>query len=104
MLMLRPRSASRTALVHCSAASRLSNTAAAVAVVSSPSMTFWKSGLLSRFQCASGYIDRDGRYAPPCRESPRFTGLNCSAISRNRCSLGTEFSSFFPRLAIAKTT
>ena len=36
-----------------------------------------KSGSLSRFQCESGDIDFDGRYAPPCRESPRFTGLNC---------------------------
>ena len=55
--MLRPRSASRTALMNCSAASRLSNTAAAVHVVSSPSMTCLKSGSLSRFQCASGDIE-----------------------------------------------
>ena len=66
-------------------------------------MTLLKVRVVSRFQCASGIMDRDGRYAPPWRESPRFTGLNCKAISRNCRSLGTEFSSFFPRLAIAKT-
>ena len=48
-----PRSASVTALTKSSAASRSSNTAAAVVAVSRPSMTASKSGVMSRFQCDS---------------------------------------------------
>ena len=52
----------------------------------------------------NGFIEREGRSAPPWRASPRFTGLKRRAISRNFFNLGTEFSSFLPRLAIANTT
>src|ERR1700681_4657623 len=103
ILMLNPNSASRTAFVHASAASRLSNTAATVVGVSRPAITASKSGLLLRRQCEKGFNDFEERIAPPWRESPRFTGLNWRAISRNFRRRGTEFSSLRPRLAMAKT-
>ena len=53
-------------LTNFSALSRSSNTAAQVVTSVRPSTTAWKSGALSRDQCASGFICRDGRIAPPC--------------------------------------
>ena len=59
--------------------------------------------LLSRFQCATGVREAQGRSAPPCTASPRLTGWNSRAISRNFLSFGTHPWSFFPRLGMAKT-
>jgi len=49
-------------------------TAAAVVAILKPSITARKSGCMSRFQCDKGFIDFEGRSAPPFLASPRFTG------------------------------
>src|SRR5437879_12543802 len=103
MLTLNPRFALVTAFIRSSAAERLWNTAAAVVGTLKPSITARKLGFMSRFQCEKGFMDLEGRSAPPFLASPRFTGLKLRAISRNRRNFGTESSSFFPLLHIANT-
>src|SRR5687768_4226567 len=103
-LTLRPRFSSLIRFTNCSALSRSSKTAAHVVTSVRPSTTAWKSGLLSRDQCANGFICREGRIAPPCRASPRFTGPYSMAICRNRRSPSNAFSCLNgPLHAIANT-
>src|SRR5271170_1195024 len=103
MLTLMPKFSSLTRLTNCSAALGLSNTAAQVVGTVRPLTTAWKSGFILRFQCANGPRFFDGLNAPPCRVSPRFTGLYSMAISRKRWSLGSAFGSLLLLLGIAKT-
>src|SRR5687767_12649083 len=103
-LTLRPRFSSLIRLTNFSALSRSSKTAAHVVTSVRPSTTAWKSGPLSRDQCANGLICRDGRIAPPCRASPRLTGPYSMAICRNRRSPSSAFSCLNgPLHAIANT-
>ena len=49
-----------------------------------------KSGVMSRFQCDAGFIDCDGRSAPPWRASPRFTGLKRQRHLQELLQLGNR--------------
>ena len=106
MLMLSPRSASLTALTKSSAATRLSNTAAHGGGRVQPVDHRFEIGrhvaLPVRERDSSL---RDGRSAPPCRASPRFTGLNRQRhLAGTAAAWARESSSFLPRLAMANTT
>ena len=88
--MLSPRSASFTALTKSSAAARSSNTAAAVVRAVEPVDHRLEVGRDVAVPVRQRVHVCDGRSAPPCRASPRLTGLNSSAISRNLRSFGSD--------------